>query len=150
MTERERSHYCSSLQYSNKVICYSSCKLLAELSVALNYDLINSLPKLFSNCSSYKGKVVSGWKVENSDSWELIGKQDPQQPQMFYPVNNPELSLTRGDVVAARCTMANTRDRTTFVGATKEDEMCNFYIMYWVEGDSPMEQTTCISAVEIQ
>merc|ERR1711974_178265 len=50
-----------------------------------------------------------------------------------------------GDVVAARCTMVNTRDRTTFVGATKEDEMCNFYIMYWVEGDSPMDQTTCFS-----
>ena len=91
--------------------------------------------------------MVSGWKVENSDSWELIGKQDPQQPQMFYPVGNPELSLTRGDVVAARCTMVNTRDRTTFVGATKEDEMCNFYIMYWVEGDSPMDQTTCFSRV---
>ena len=94
--------------------------------------------------------MVSGWKVGNSDSWELIGKKDPQQPQTFYPVGNPQLSLTRGDVVAARCTMVNTRDRTTFVGATKEDEMCNFFIMYWVEGDSPMDQTTCFSAVEIQ
>ena len=115
--------------------------------MAVNYNLINSLPKLFSNCSISKGKVVSGWKVENSDSWELIGKQDPQKPQMFYPVENKGLTLTRGDVVAARCTMVNTRDRTTFVGATKEDEMCNFYIMYWVEGDSPMDQTTCFSRV---
>ena len=102
---------------------------------------------MFSNCSISKGKVVSGWKVENSDSWELIGKQDPQKPQMFYPVENKGLTLTKGDVVAARCTMVNTRDRTTFVGATKEDEMCNFYIMYWVEGDSPMDQTTCFSRV---
>ena len=92
--------------------------------------------------------MVSGWKVGNSDSWELIGKKDPQQPQTFYPVGNPELSLTRGDVVAARCTMVNTRDRTTFVGATKEDEMCNFYIMYWVEGDQPMKKHTCFSLVK--
>ncbi len=27
------------------------------------------------------------------------------------------------------------RDRITWVGATAEDEMCNFYMMYWVEGD---------------
>ena len=66
---------------------------------------------------------------------------------MFYPVGNPDLSLTRGDVVAARCTMVNNRDRTTYVGATKEDEMCNFYIMYWVDGDLPMDQTTCFSRV---
>ena len=102
---------------------------------------------MFSNCSSYKGKVVSGWKVENSDSWELIGKKDPQKPQMFYPVENTDLTLTEGDVVAARCTMVNNRDRTTYVGSTKEDEMCNFYIMYWVDGDLPMEQTTCFSRV---
>ena len=113
---------------------------------SLYFSLSQSL-KLFSNCSSCSGKVVSGWKVENSDSWELIGKKDPQQPQMFYPVAKPGLTLTRGDVVAARCTMVNTRDRTTYVGSTKEDEMCNFYIMYWVEGDLPMEQTTCFSRV---
>ena len=27
------------------------------------------------------------------------------------------------------------RDRITWIGATAEDEMCNFYMMYWVEGD---------------
>ena len=93
------------------------------------------------------GKVVSGWKVQNYDSWQLIGKKDPQKPQMFYPVADSSLTLTKGDVVAARCTMVNDRDTTTYVGATKEDEMCNFYIMYWVEGDSPMDQTTCFSRV---
>ena len=60
----------------------------------------------------------------------------------------PGYIWTRGDVVAARCTMANTRDRTTFVGPTKEDEMCNFYIMYWVEGDQPMKKHTCFSLVK--
>ena len=94
-----------------------------------------------------EGKLVSGWRVQNYDTWKLIGKKDPQQPQMFYPVADPDLTLTKGDVVAARCTMVNDRDTTTYIGTTKEDEMCNFYIMYWVKGKVPMEQTSCFSRV---
>lgn len=30
--------------------------------------------------------------------------------------------------------MVSYRDRMTWVGATADDEMCNFYMMYWVEG----------------
>jgi len=74
-----------------------------------------------------------------------IGKRSPQQPQMFYPLPSPQLTLSRGDTVAARCTMVNTRDRATDVGPTNADEMCNFYIMYWVEGDQPMKKHTCFS-----
>jgi len=102
-------------------------------------------PFAFRTHTHSLGKVVSGWKVENSNSWTLIGKQDPQKPQMFYPINNPGLTLTKGDTVAARCTMVNHRDRITYVGATNEDEMCNFYIMYWVDGAAPMEKSTCFT-----
>ena len=38
-------------------------------------------------------------------SWDLIGKRDPQKPQMFYPVADESVILKPGDVVAARCTM---------------------------------------------
>jgi len=105
-------------------------------------------PFAFRTHTHSLGKVVSGWKVQNMiefDSWKLIGKKDPQKPQMFYPVADPSLSLTKGDTVAARCTMVNDRDRTTHVGTTKQDEMCNFYIMYWVKGKAPMDLTTCFS-----
>ena len=37
--------------------------------------------------------------------WDLIGKRDPQLPQMFYPVANTSTTLMPGDVIAARCTM---------------------------------------------
>ena len=57
------------------------------------------------------GKVVSGWKVQNKEDWELIGKKSPQLPQMFYPVEDKKMTLTQGDTVAARCTMVNNRDR---------------------------------------
>merc|ERR1711874_271300 len=102
-------------------------------------------PFAFRTHTHSLGKVVSGWKVSEGAKWDLIGKKDPQKPQMFYPVADSSLTLTKGDVVAARCTMVNDRDTTTYVGATKEDEMCNFYIMYWVKGMLPMDQTTCFS-----
>lgn len=44
---------------------------------------------------------MSGYKVSRvnrKDQWKLIGKQDPQLPQMFYPVAN-NLTLTKGDTV---------------------------------------------------
>ena len=48
-----------------------------------------------------------------------------QVPQMFYPVET-DLTLSAGDVVAARCTMVNTRDRWSwlFLGT-----LLNFLVM---------------------
>ena len=88
--------------------------------------------------------------MDRSDTWTLIGKRDPQKPQMFYPITDSGLTLTQGDRVAARCTMVNHRDRITAVGATNEDEMCNFYIMYWVDGPVPMDKGKCFTPVRSQ
>ena len=84
--------------------------------------------------------------MDRSDTWTLIGKRDPQKPQMFYPITDSGLTLTQGDRVAARCTMVNHRDRITAVGATNEDEMCNFYIMYWVEGKETVHPDVCFTS----
>ena len=40
----------------------------------------------------------------------------------------------------------NNRDRRTWIGATNNDEMCNFYIMYWVYGKQPVHPNICFSA----
>jgi len=101
-------------------------------------------PFAFRTHTHSLGRVVSGWRVRNNEEWTLIGKKSPQVPQMFYPVET-EMTLTAGDVVAARCTMVNTRDRTTMVGPTGEDEMCNFYMMYWVDGKDTIEPNTCFT-----
>jgi len=92
-------------------------------------------PFAFRTHTHALGRVVSGWKVSPSMDWSLIGKKDPQLPQMFYPVEDKSMVIRKGDTIAARCTMVSYRDRITWVGATAEDEMCNFYMMYWVEGD---------------
>eukprot|EP00096_Caligus_rogercresseyi_P010269 TRINITY_DN3684_c0_g1_i1.p1 TRINITY_DN3684_c0_g1~~TRINITY_DN3684_c0_g1_i1.p1 ORF type:complete len:342 (+),score=77.47 TRINITY_DN3684_c0_g1_i1:37-1062(+) len=94
------------------------------------------------------GRIVSGWKVSpyRNWTWSLIGKKSPQVAQMFYPVEDPNMTITADDILAARCTMVNDRDWEVHVGATNEDEMCNFYIMYWVEGNGgPVRPNTCFS-----
>lgn len=60
------------------------------------------------------GKVVSGYRIRD-DKWQLLGKRDPQKPQMFYPVNNTE-PIVKGDILAARCTMLSNRRRPTYIG----------------------------------
>ncbi|CAK1544472.1 unnamed protein product [Leptosia nina] len=94
------------------------------------------------------GKLVSGYVVRKSmkgDSWNLIGSKDPQLPQMFYPVQNTD-PISKFDILAARCVMNNTRHEFVKIGATNKDEMCNFYLMYWVENDSPLKTKYCFSA----
>ena len=40
----------------------------------------------------------------------------------------------------------NNRDRITWIGATNNDEMCNFYVMYWVYGKQQVHPDICFSA----
>ena len=96
-------------------------------------------PFAFRTHSHKLGLVTSGYRVRfdkdsNDQEWIEIGRRSPQLPQMFYPVTN-KLSIRKGDVVAARCTMKNFVDHDVSIGSTGEDEMCNFYMMYYVEGD---------------
>lgn len=90
------------------------------------------------------GKVVSGYVVKPNDEWIELGKRDPLTPQMFYPVTN-RVPVTYGDTLAARCTMESTRDTFTLVGETNQDEMCNMYIMYYVENEEPLERKYCFT-----
>ncbi len=41
--------------------------------------------------------------------------------------------------------MDNHHDHAVWVGATREDEMCNFYLMYWVDGREILEMKKCNS-----
>lgn len=93
------------------------------------------------------GRVVSGYVIRRDDNgvdhWILLGKRDPLTPQMFYPVFDTS-PITYGDRLAARCTMdSRERNRITQVGPTNNDEMCNFYLMYYVENDTPLQMKYC-------
>ncbi|XP_049291352.1 peptidylglycine alpha-hydroxylating monooxygenase [Anopheles funestus] len=94
------------------------------------------------------GRMVSGYRIRKDDSgadqWTLLGKRDPLTPQMFYPVESRD-PIRKNDRLAARCTMESNRTRITKIGATNEDEMCNFYLMYYVENAEPLQMKYCFS-----
>ena len=49
--------------------------------------------------------MVSGWKVRDRHDWTLLGKQNPQKPQMFNTImssDGEDMGIKKGDVVAAR------------------------------------------------
>ncbi|CAL8075668.1 unnamed protein product [Orchesella dallaii] len=103
-------------------------------------------PFAFRTHSHSLGKVISGYRVRVDNygycKWSLIGKKDPQLPQMFYSVEQT-VPVKTGDILAARCTMESDRDTITYIGPTRNDEMCNFYIMYYVTDGKILEDDSC-------
>ncbi|XP_058581923.1 peptidyl-glycine alpha-amidating monooxygenase isoform X10 [Neofelis nebulosa] len=92
------------------------------------------------------GKVVSGYRVRNGQ-WTLIGRQSPQLPQAFYPVEHP-VDVSFGDILAARCVFTGEgRTEATHIGGTSSDEMCNLYIMYYMEARHAVSFMTCTQNV---
>ncbi|XP_075864331.1 peptidyl-glycine alpha-amidating monooxygenase isoform X5 [Microcebus murinus] len=92
------------------------------------------------------GKVVSGYRVRNGQ-WTLIGRQSPQLPQAFYPVEQP-VDVSFGDLLAARCVFTGEgRTEATRIGGTSSDEMCNLYIMYYMEAKHAVSFMTCTQNV---
>lgn len=87
------------------------------------------------------GTVISGYQVNNT--YNLIGKGNPQWPQAFYPVEN-KVVIQRDDYLVGRCTYNSTgRNRTTYIGASHKDEMCNFYIMYYADRNTRLQYHSC-------
>ncbi|XP_036887986.1 peptidyl-glycine alpha-amidating monooxygenase isoform X9 [Sturnira hondurensis] len=92
------------------------------------------------------GKVVSGYRVRNGQ-WTLIGRQSPQLPQAFYPVEH-QIDVSFGDILAARCVFTGEgRTEATHIGGTSNDEMCNLYIMYYMEARHAVSFMTCTQNV---
>jgi len=57
-------------------------------------------------------------------------------PHAFYPVQtNGYIEIGPGDKLAARCIMVNDQSRVITTGPKDSDEMCIFYVMYYVETD---------------
>lgn len=108
-------------------------------------DDVEMHPFAFRTHTHASGKVVAGYRVRDGE-WSLIGKHNPQEPQMFYPVSNTDLVIRQNDYVAARCTMDNENDREIHVGPGMDDEMCNFYVMYWVDDGNLLHRKNCFTA----
>ncbi|KAL3314741.1 hypothetical protein Ciccas_006631 [Cichlidogyrus casuarinus] len=87
------------------------------------------------------GRAVSGYLMPNGGSQlQFLGRGNPQWPQAFYSPKQLD------DVIMARCMYdSKGMKRTTSMGSTHEDEMCNLYLMFHTRaGDMLSEsQTSC-------
>ncbi|RLV89222.1 hypothetical protein DV515_00014994 [Chloebia gouldiae] len=63
--------------------------------------------------------------------------------EAFYPVKYP-VDISYDDILAARCVFSGEgRTTETHIGGTANDEMCNFYIMYYMEAKHAVSYMTC-------
>uniref|UniRef100_U3ERT9 Peptidyl-glycine alpha-amidating monooxygenase n=1 Tax=Micrurus fulvius TaxID=8637 RepID=U3ERT9_MICFL len=115
--------------------------------IACHYKMYPMHPFAYRVHTHHLGKVVSGYRVRDGQ-WMPIGHQSPQLPQAFYPVENP-VEIKYGDILAARCVFTGEgRSSETYIGGTARDEMCNFYIMYYMEAKYAVSSMTCTQNIK--
>ncbi|XP_078531573.1 peptidyl-glycine alpha-amidating monooxygenase isoform X4 [Lissotriton helveticus] len=111
--------------------------------IACAYKRYPMYPFAYRVHTHHLGKVVSGYRIRDGE-WTLIGRQSPQLPQAFYPVAH-HLDVSSGDILAARCVFSGEGRKTeTHIGGTSVDEMCNFYIMYYMDAAHATSYMTCV------
>ncbi|XP_038825962.1 peptidyl-glycine alpha-amidating monooxygenase B isoform X3 [Salvelinus namaycush] len=105
---------------------------VTNADVACTYNSYPIYPFAFRTHTHKLGQVVSGYRIRDG-KWTLIGRQTPQLPQAFYPATKG-INVKYGDTLAARCVFTGEgRTTKTYIGGTSNDEMCNFYMMYYME-----------------
>lgn len=118
-------------------------KKVTNADVACEYENYPIYPFAFRTHTHRLGKVVSGYRIRDG-KWSLIGRQSPQLPQAFYPANK-EVTIRYGDTIAARCVFTGEgRTSKTYIGGTSNDEMCNFYLMYYMDSKHPVPFMNCM------
>ena len=88
----ELPRYLLHILFAAKTTTYS------EAACQLKTDMIIH-PFAFRVHSHGLGRVVSGWKVTADQTWTLLGKRDPQLPQMFEEIKDKSITLRYGDTL---------------------------------------------------
>ncbi|KAJ8260820.1 hypothetical protein COCON_G00165430 [Conger conger] len=118
-------------------------KKVTNADIACSYQSYPMYAFAFRTHTHSLGQVVSGYRVRDG-RWTLIGRQSPQLPQAFYPASSP-VEVRYGDKLAARCVFSGEgKTSTTYIGGTSEDEMCNFYIMYYMDSRHAVPYANCM------
>lgn len=118
-------------------------KKVTNADIACDYTSYPIYPFAFRTHTHQLGKVVSGYRIRDG-KWSLIGRQSPQLPQAFYPANK-EVNVKYGDTIATRCVFTGEgKTSKTYIGGTSDDEMCNFYIMYYMDSKHAIPYMNCM------
>lgn len=108
----------------------SSCKMKLPEGKVLH-------PFAFAAHTHKRGRVVSGYRVRRGN-WTEIGRGNPRRPQTLYDLTGPkDVVIRNGDFLAARCTMYNRHNTNTREGLTINEEMCQYFVAFWVDGELP-------------
>lgn len=103
-------------------------------------------PLMFSMHAHALGRMVSGyWLPSTGGRMQLIGEHDPRDLQIMYPVVDPDMVIRQGDLITGRCLMNNTRDHDVYSGQRRSDEMCAYFLLYYVDGDTILRENQFIS-----
>jgi len=119
----------------------TACKIQEDIEI---------IPFAYRTHTHKLGVVNSGYVVKTDpltleQEWIEIGRRSPQLPQMFFPATNKNVKINKGDILAARCTMFNFKDHEVSIGPTSDDEMCNFYIMYYGKHGNLPKSNICMT-----
>ena len=91
------------------------------------------IPFAFLTHTHQLGIFSGAWRVRDG-IWDLIGEENPQNPQSFYPTAYKNMKITKSDILAMRCIMSSNRDQETLQGLSKHSEMCDYFVMYKTKG----------------
>lgn len=99
-------------------------------------------PFAFRTHTHMHGRVVSAYMFNGT--WFQLGKGNPHWPQAFWPIKE-NYAIRHLDGLASRCTYdSSDSDKEIPMGETHNDEMCNFYLMYYTDSHSGRSYYSCV------
>ena len=128
---------------------------MAYLDSACRYPYPQALNFIrYRSHTHHLGELASGFKIEGETNyWQLLGKQIPRHTYHYYPLENNGsqnqiVRLEEGDIVAARCIFRNTRNVDVKIGEGDRDEMCFFYLIYFVDANRSRPLWSCLTETD--
>ncbi|GAA54773.1 peptidylglycine monooxygenase [Clonorchis sinensis] len=138
-------HYKDASYFTQSPLVAMACRYTGEVKLH---------PFAFRTHAHSHGLLNAAYVIHHGVKY-LIGEKSPQEPQTFYPVLNKSLEVQPGDKLLKpgpiiRCTCNCYYERRKH---TRNDEMCNFYMMYSVpkedaaQLDDPKNQN-CLQSID--
>ena len=118
----------------DRILLNLSCKITQEAEF---------YPLAFRSHSHTHGKVLTGYIYHNK-KFTLLGKGNPRWPQAFWPAQTENLVIKKGDVLVVRGVYSTKNEfRPLKIGFTHNDEMFNYYILYYKNASIPFKSFSC-------
>lgn len=133
MTRREQTYLAGIYLFETSDFEIPPKSIGQHVDISCLYKYHSIAPFAFRTHAHARGRSISAYRIRK-DEWYLIGQGNPQEPQAFFPIENRKKAIIhRGDHVVARCTFDSNSSKVIYPGSYSQDEMCNFYMMYYTK-----------------